>query len=262
MTLFRRILALAAVILCVAAVCPADEITVAAAADLNFVMQDLSSDFQARTGHSVRAVFGSSGNFLAQIRNGAPFDVFLSADLSYPRQLEHLGLAEPGSVYSYAIGKLVVWAPNSLSNGEVRQLGFETLLEPGMRQVAIANPRHAPYGRAAVAALKHARIYDRVKPRLVFAENIAQAAHFLESGNADAGLIAMSVALAPEMQRKGTFWVVPQEFYPAIEQGAVIVRKTRHLEGARAFLDYLKSPDAAAILQRYGFRIPAAKETQ
>lgn len=256
MTARRRIFVVALLLVFLAGAACADDLTVAAAADLNFALRDLAADFQARTGHRVSVVYGSSGNFFAQIQNGAPFDVFLSADLSYPRQLEQLGLIAPGSLKVYAIGKLVLWGPKT-AQSDLQALGMKALLAPGVQQIAIANPRHAPYGRAAVAALQHAGLYDRVKPELVYAENIAQAAHYVESGNADLGLIALSIALSPEMQSKGAYWAVPDGWYPPLEQGAVILKRTRHLAAARAFVDYLKSPAAAAILKRYGFSLPA-----
>lgn len=235
----------------------ADDLNVAAAADLNFAMKDLAADFQARTGNVVRVSFGSSGNFYAQIKSGAPFDVFLSADLSYPQQLEQEGKIVPGSIYVYAIGKIVVWAPNT-ARFDVTKLGLNSLLDPSVQQIAIANPRHAPYGRAAEAAIRHAGIYDRVAKCLVFGENIAQTSHFVETGNADAGIIAFSIALSPEMRAKGRYWLVPLDWYPPLQQGAAIVKSTRHLAAAQAFVEYLKSPAAVAILQRYGFALPNA----
>lgn len=226
----------------------------AAASDLSFVMKELAPSFQKRTGHALRLSFGSSGNFFAQIQNGAPFDVFLSADIDYPRRLEAAGLAEPGSLYRYAVGRIVVFVPRG--GADVSRLGLKALLEPAVGKVAIANPRHAPYGRAAVAALKQAGLYEAVKSKLVFGENVSQAAQFVESGNADAGIIALSLAMAPAMRAKGSYWEVPLDSYPSIEQGAVILASARHPAAARAFLDFLKTAETAAVLRAYGFGVP------
>lgn len=263
MSIARRALVFAFLALCLAPAALAGEITVAAAADLSFAMHDLAADFQARTGNSVKPVYGSSGNFFAQIRNGAPFDVFLSADTRYPEELRKLGLVQSGSVATYAVGKIVVWLPKD-STLDLQKLGINSLLDSSIKQIAIANPRHAPYGRAAVTALQHAGLYDGLKPELVYGENVAQAAHFAASGNADAGIVALSLAVSPEMRSRGTYWVIPQSWYPALEQAAAIPARTHDPATARAFLDYLQSPAATAILERYGFSLPAggAKESK
>src|ERR1700674_1187904 len=171
------------------------EITVAAASDLTFAFKDVAARFEKQTGSSVKMSYGSSGNFFSQIQNGAPFDLFFSADIDYPRKLEAAGLTEPGSMYPYATGKIVLWAP-SVSKLDLSR-GLAVLLDPGIRKIAIANPEHAPYGRAAVAAMRHEGIYDKVKDEFVLGENISQTAQFVESGNADVGVLALSLAVAP-----------------------------------------------------------------
>src|SRR5579859_1361427 len=181
----------------------AQEITLAAAADLQFAFPDVAARFQKDTGKSVKLIFGSSGNFFTQIQNGAPFDVFFSADIDYPRKLEAAGLAEPGTLYSYATGKIVLWVPNSSKLDLSR--GLQVLLDPSVKKIAIANPQHAPYGRAAEAALQHAGIYDQVASKLVLGENISQTASFVASGGAEAGIIALSLALAPSLQTTGRY---------------------------------------------------------
>lgn len=251
------ILLLLLVALCGSAVA-ADQITVAAAADLSFAMKDLAADFHARTGNAVRVVYGSSGNFFSQIKSGAPFDVFLSADVAYPRQLEQQGLIEPGSLYVYAVGQLVLWAPRTAAF-DLQKSGINAVTDDDVQQIAIANPRHAPYGQAAVAALQHAGLYERVRHNLVYGENIAQTAHFLETGNADLGFIAMAIAIAPTLQSKGTYWVVPSAWHQPLRQAAVVIKASRHTDTANAFLAYLKAPHAATILKRYGFSIPGAE---
>src|SRR6266436_6268417 len=164
------------------------DIRVAAAADLQFAMQDVAAQFERQTGTKVDVTYGSSGNFFSQMQNGAPFDLFFSADIDYPRKLEAAGLAETGTLYEYAVGRIVIWMPPD-SNVDVAKQGWNALLDAQVKKIAIANPEHAPYGRAAVAALREAGIYESVKAKLVYGENISQAAQFVQSGNAQAGII-------------------------------------------------------------------------
>ena len=232
----------------------AQEITVAAAADLQFAFQDVAARFEKSTGHGVKLTFGSSGNFFSQIQNGAPFDVFCSADVDYPRKLEAADLTEPGTLYWYATGKIVVWALRGSKLDLSR--GVRALLDPSVAKIAIANPQHAPYGRAAVAALQHEGIYDQVSPKFVIGENISQTASFVASGSADVGIIALSLALAPSMTEKGKYAEIPAEEYPAIEQAAVVLKASSHKEAARQFLDYLKTPAILELMKKYGFSLP------
>lgn len=235
----------------------ADEVSVAAASDLSFAFKEVAVGFKKQTGHTLRVSTGSSGNFFAQIRSGAPFDVFFSADAEYPRTLKKEGLTQPDSLHIYAIGRIVIWAPRGKL--DLKKDGMRALLDPSIRKVAIANPRHAPYGRAAVAALKHFGIYQQVESRLVFGENVSQAAQFVESGNAQAGIIALSLASAPQMKDRGEQWLIPEEAHPKLEQAAVILRAVRNPKAARALLDYLRGPEGQAILKRFGFQVPEAK---
>ena len=234
----------------------AQEIRVAAAADLKFALDELDAQFEKQTGRRLNVSYGSSGNFFAQIQNGAPFDVLLSADIEYPRKLEAAGLAEPGTLYEYAVGRIVIWMPAD-ARADVAKLGWKALLEPGLERIAIANPEHAPYGRAAVAALRNAGVYEQVRRRLVYGENIAQAAQFVASGSAQAGILALSLAVSPPM-RAGKRWEIPADMHPPIEQGAIILKSAKDKEGARAFLAFLKSDAARKILESYGFVLPAS----
>ncbi len=184
----------------------------AAAADLKFAMQDVAAQFEKQSGTKVDVTYGSSGNFFSQLQNGAPFDLFFSADIDYPKKLEAAGLAEPGTLYEYAIGRIAIWTPAD-AKVDVASLGWKTLLDPSVQKIAIANPEHAPYGRAAVAALQKAGIYDQVKPKLVYGENISQAAQFVQSGNAQAGIVAMSLAVSPGM-KDGKRWEIPADMHP------------------------------------------------
>ncbi|MDD5349988.1 MAG: molybdate ABC transporter substrate-binding protein, partial [Chthoniobacteraceae bacterium] len=187
---------------------PSPSLTIAAAADLQFALDDLVKEFNTKNPASQASVtFGSSGNFYAQIQNGAPFDLFLSADIQYPRKLAEAGLVA-GDVFPYAVGRIVVWVPKK-SPVDVAKLGIKALLESSIHKIAIANPEHAPYGRAAVEALKALKVYEQVQPKLVFGENIAQTAQFVQSGAADIGIIALSLAIAPKMSEAGRYWEVP-----------------------------------------------------
>jgi len=232
----------------------AEDITIAAASDLNFVFRELVTEYEKSTGDRVRLSLGSSGNFYAQIQNGAPFDLYFSADIAYPRKLEEAGLTVPGSLFQYAVGRIVLWAGKD-SRLDLSK-GLEILRESAIKKIAIANPKHAPYGRAAVAAMEHAQVYDRVKDKLVLGENISQAAQFIESGAADVGIIAMSLAVAPLMQAAGQYWEIPADAHPPIEQGAVILKGAKNQERAKAFLSFVQGAEGQAMMKRYGFIIP------
>jgi molybdate transport system substrate-binding protein len=226
---------------------------VAAAADLQFAFQDVAGKFQKDTGKTVKLIFGSSGNFFTQIQNGAPFDLYFSADIDYPKKLEAAGLAEPGTLYEYAAGKIVLWVPqeSKLDLGN----GLKVLLDPAVKKIAIANPEHAPYGRAAVAALRHEGIYDKVADKFVLGENISQTASFVVSGNVDIGIVALSLAIAPAMKEKGRYAEIPSDEYPPIEQAAVILKSSKQKEVAREFLAYLKTQPMRDLLKSYGFAV-------
>ena len=233
----------------------AEEITIAAASDLNFAFKDLVAEYQKSTGNTVKLTLGSSGNFYAQLQNGAPFDVYFSADIGYPKKLEEAGMTVPGSLYRYAVGRIVLWAGNQ-SKVDVAK-GIEVLREPTIRKVAIANPKHAPYGRAAVAAMEHYKVYDLAKDKLILGENISQAAQFIESGACDIGIIALSLALAPTMKTAGSYWEIPATAHPPIEQGAVVLKASKHQDAAKQFLDYLRSSAGQEVMKRYGFTLPS-----
>jgi molybdate transport system substrate-binding protein len=235
----------------------AREIRVAAAADLQFVLPALAREFAARQpGFRVQTSHAASGSLFAQIRNGAPYDVFLSADLEYPRRLAAEGVALDTNVFTYALGRLVIWAPKS-SPLDPSALGHRVLLEPSVRRIAIANPRHAPTGAAALAALRALGIQEAVEPRLVHGENVAQAAQFVQSGAADLGLLTLSLALAPSLRDTGRHWVFPSDLCPPLAQGGIVLRTAREPAGARAFRDFLLGPDGRAILARSGLEAPA-----
>jgi len=228
----------------------AEIVNVAAASDLNYPIKEIIQQFERETGHQVRLSLGSSGNFYAQIVNGAPFDVFLSADVDYAKQLEKAGRAVPNSTFVYGIGTIAVWVRKT-SKLNVSALGMKSLLDPAVKKIAIANPDHAPYGRAAIAAMQKANVYDSVKGKLVFGENISQAAQFVQSGTADVGIIALSIALSEPMRGSGTYWQVQRDLYPRLEQGAVLLKHGG--AGAKAFHDWLRGETARKTFEKYGF---------
>ncbi len=232
----------------------AQQLRIAAAADLKFAMAELQQKFEKGSAAKVDVSYGSSGNFYSQIENGAPFDLFFSADAEYPMKLEAAGMTEPGALFQYARGRIVIWAPGD-NRLNVAGDGWKVLLDDRVKKIAIANPEHAPYGRAAVAALKAAGIYDQVKSKLVYGENISQAAQFVQSGNAQAGIVAMSLAMSPAM-KNGSSWEIPADAHPPIEQTAAILKAAKNKNAARQFLEYVKSNEGREILQRYGFVIP------
>jgi len=232
----------------------AQTLRVAAASDLQFAMNDLSSQYEKDTGSKVQVSYGSSGNFLAQIENGAPFDVFFSADATYPQRLVESGAADKESLFIYAQGHLVIWAPAS-ENLQIGSRGFEALKDPRVVRIAIANPEHAPYGRAAVAAMQQAGVYEQLKSKLVLGENISQAAQFAASGNAQAGILALSLTYAESM-KAGDRWEVPLQLYPPILQAAVIIHSSPNKGAANAFLNYVKSDEGRKLLSKYGFTPP------
>lgn len=232
----------------------------AAASDMSAALPEVVAAYSKKTGHTVKLSFGASGNLTNQIRNGAPFDLFLSADEAYPQQLIDEGLAQGNTLYRYAVGRLVMWVPNE-SPLDLSKLGIKALLDPSVRKIAIANPATAPYGRAAAGALRHFAIYEQVSDKFVIGENISQAAQFVESGNAQAGLIALSHALAPAMKSKGRYWAVPLDAYPTLNQAAVVISKSKEQSAAREFLDYLRSAAATSLLASYGFSLPENQST-
>jgi molybdate transport system substrate-binding protein len=229
-------------------------ITVAAASDLQGVLPEIAARFEQQSGVKSTLTFGSSGTFFAQIQNGAPFDLFLSADIDYPRRLEQAGLAAPGTLYQYATGQIVLWT--ATRNQALIGGGLTGLTSTRVRRIAIANPEHAPYGRAAVAALKSAGIYEQVRGKLVLGENVSQAAQFVHSGNADVGIIARSIVTMPRIAADGVAIDIPPASYPAIAQAAVVMKAARNQDAARRFLAFMRTAAPVDLLRRFGFAPP------
>jgi molybdate transport system substrate-binding protein len=230
-------------------------VAVAAASDLQTVFPQLAAAFERVSGIKPAVTFGSSGNFFAQIQNGAPFDVFFSADADYPRRLAASAQADPDSVYEYATGRLVLWT--RIDSGVDVGKGMEILRSDRVRRIAIANPAVAPYGRAAVAALASEHLFPALEKKLVYAENLAQAAQLAESGNADVALIGHALALGTALKTAGRFFEIPARNYPPVVQAVAIVSASKNKDNARALVEYLKSAEARTILQAFGFEVPA-----
>jgi molybdate transport system substrate-binding protein len=228
-------------------------VRIAAAADMRFAMDEIIDAFrQKHPTIRVDVTYGSSGNFYAQLSNHAPFDIFFSADVDYPRRLIREGAALANTEFLYGIGRLVIWVPRA-SPIDIEKLGMKSLLDPSVKKIAIANPHHAPYGRAAVSAMQSTGVYDQVKDRIVFGDSVMQTAQFVESGGADIGLISHSLALAPTLREKGRYWEVPLAAYPRREQGGVILAWARDNSAAHALRDFVLGDAGKAILRRYGF---------
>lgn len=227
----------------------ADTIRVAVASNFTQAIRDVAGLFEQRTGHRVVLAFGSTGKHYAQIRNGAPFDAFFAADARRPGLLEDEGLARPGSRFTYALGKLVLWSPDP-----ARIDGWgRVLASDGFRHLAIANPKLAPYGRAAQQVMQALGVWQRLKGRLVRGENVGQAFQFVKSGNAQMGFVAMAQVKQGNRPVQGSYWQPPQSLYTPIEQQAVLLRDD---ETARAFLAFAQGDEARAIIAGYGYGVP------
>lgn len=232
---------------------------VAAASDLQFALERIAEAFESDRGHSVRLTFGSSGNFARQIRQGAPYEMYLSADEAFV-----LGLADEGLTRDegalYAVGRIVIVAPHEsplTADGSLADLAAK-LAEGRVTRFAIANPEHAPYGKRAEEALRHVGLWDAIQPRLVLGENVSQAAQFAMSGNAQGGIVAYSLALAPQVSRRGRYALIPEEWHSPLRQRMVLLRKAGPV--AEAFYGYVQEPAARKILREFGFVLPGEAE--
>jgi molybdate transport system substrate-binding protein len=229
-------------------------LTVAAASDLQAALPEIIKGFEREAHATVRVSFGSTGNFFAQIQNGAPFDVFLSADLDHPQRLVSSGHADGSSLFQYATGRIVLWTRKD--SGVDVSHGLRGLTDSRVTRIAIANPLHAPYGRAAESALRRENVYDAVASKLVLGENISQTAQLVDSGNATVGIIALSLAVAPTLRARGTYFEIPAAAHPPLDQAAVVINASTQKTLAREFLAYLRRPDIGRQLQGRGFMPP------
>lgn len=229
----------------------AQKVKIAAAADLRFAMDEVVNQFKSVNPQSeIEVIYGSSGNAFTQISNGAPYDIYFSADIMYPQKLKEVGLTitEPKL---YAIGRIVLWS----STMDVSK-GVEGLTLNPKTKIAIANPNHAPYGKRAIETMQFYKIYDKVKTQLIYGENISQAAQFCLTGNADAGILALSLVLAPSMTDKGKYLLIDEKSHEPLKQGFVILKNAKDNKTAFAFAWYIETMPAREILEKYGFTLP------
>jgi molybdate transport system substrate-binding protein len=232
----------------------AGQVTITAASDLQYAMKDLIAAFELKNpGDHISAVYGSSGKAVSQIENGAPYDMFFSADISYPEKLKKSGMAisEPKP---YAVGRITLWATKK-SGLDVRK-GIALLSDPKIKTIAIANPEHAPYGRIAKEVLEHEKVYDKLKNKLVLGENIQQTAQFVMAGAADAGMIAYSLVLAPALAKVGNYYLIPTTTHQPIVQGYVLLKQATGNTTAAKFEQFIASHAARTVFTKYGFILP------
>lgn len=233
-----------------------EKLTIAAAADLKFALDEIVVLFKStHPAAQIETIYGSSGNFSTQIRQGAPYDLYFSADIAYPRALKAEGFAA-SEVQAYAVGRIVLWSPSR----DARKLTLAALADPSILKIAIANPQHAPYGKRAEEALKAAGVWEKVEPKLVYGENIAQTAQYVQSGNAQVGIIALSLALSPELARQGSYALISDKLHQPLEQGFIITRRAADNPLAREFAWFFAGKEARAIMTRYGFVLPGKVE--
>lgn len=234
----------------------AEKITVAAAADLKFAMDEIVTAFKKKQpGNEVQVIYGSSGKFHTQIQQGAPYDLFFSADIAYPRELAKKGRTA-SAVSPYAFGRIVLWS----SSMDATRMTLASLTDPKISRIAIANPKHAPYGKRAEEALEAAGILNKIQKKLVFGENIAHTAQFVQTGNAQVGIIALSLAVNPELSKNGGYYLIPEKLHKPLEQGFIITKQGANKPLAKQFADYMSSKQARSIMTRYGFMLPGEKK--
>lgn len=229
-----------------------EKITIAAAADLKFALDEIVALFgRAHPADKVETVYGSSGKFQTQIRQGAPFDLYFSADIAYPSKLKEEGFAA-SEVQPYAVGRIVLWSPSR----DTAKMALADLADPSILKIAIANPKHAPYGKRAEEALKASGVWEKVEAKLVYGENIAQAAQFVQTGNAQAGIVALSLALSPELAKQGGYALISDRLHQPLEQGFIVTKRAVDNPLAQAFARFMVDNEARAVMVRYGFVLP------
>ena len=230
----------------------AEKITVAAAADLKFAMDEIVTAFKKNNpGKELDVIYGSSGKFQTQIQQGAPYDLYFSADIGFPRALAQKGFAA-SAVKPYAFGRIVLWSASL----DATKMTMASLADPKITRIAIANPKHAPYGKRAEEALRASGLWEKLAPKLVYGENIAHTAQFVQTGNAQVGIIALSLAVNPELANKGGYWLIPAKLHEPLEQGYIITRRAEGNALAKRFADYMGSESARAVMTKYGFVLP------
>ncbi|HEX6717244.1 MAG TPA: molybdate ABC transporter substrate-binding protein [Pyrinomonadaceae bacterium] len=226
-----------------------DELTVAAASDLTPAFEEIGREFESAYKTKVVFVFGSTGMLTRQIENDAPVDLFAAANVSYIDQLDQKGLIIPDSKAIYARGRITLWTPNDTT---LRLQSISDLARPEVTRIAIANPDHAPYGLAARQALESAGIWERVKPKLVYGDNIRQTLQYAETGNVEVAIVALSLS----MQSHGRWTLIPEDLHQPLDQGLAILKSSQHQQAARSFAEFLRGPQAQAVMKKYGFTLP------
>lgn len=230
----------------------AEKITVAAAADLKFAMDEIVTTFKkANAGDEIDVIYGSSGKFHTQIQQGAPYDLYFSADIGFPRELAKNGFAA-SEVKPYAFGRIVLWSASQ----DATQMTLASLTDPNITRIAIANPKHAPYGKRAEEALRASGMWDKVEPKLVYGENISHTAQFVQTKNAQVGIIALALAINPELASKGGYWLIPDNLHEPLEQGFIITKEGANNALAKRFADYMGGKPTRAVMTKYGFVLP------
>jgi molybdate transport system substrate-binding protein len=245
---------------CLSTLSMAEKINIAAAADLKFAMDEIVTQFKkGNPADEVEVIYGSSGKIYTQIQQAAPYDLYFSADISYPEKLEAAGLTA-GLTKPYAFGRIVLWSPKAQL--DATKLRLEDITRADISRIAIANPKHAPYGKRAEEALRSKNLWHQVEPKLVYGENIAQTAQFVQTGNAQVGIIALSLALSDELSKQGGYWLIPESLHSPLKQGFVITKRAETNQAAKKFSDYMSSAEARKIMVRYGFTLPDAVTAQ
>ncbi len=234
----------------------AETLRIAAASDLKFAMDEIVADFrQDHPDDAIDVIYGSSGNFHTQIQQGAPYDMYFAADIEYPRALVKAGFAA-SNVRPYATGRIVLWSAQL----DASELTLADLPGLDVVKIAIANPAHAPYGKRAEEAMRATQVWDQIQRKLVFGENIAQTAQFVQSGNAQIGVIALSLALSPELAATGSYYLVPEALHEPLEQGFIITKRAASKALAAEFAEYMSSANVRTIMRRYGFVLPGEEQ--
>ena len=230
----------------------ADKVTIAAAADLKFAMDDIVTAFKtSNPGEEIDVIYGSSGKFQAQIRQGAPYDLYFSADISFARELEKAGFSA-SAVKPYAVGRIVLWS----ASRDATKMTLDSLIDPKITRIAIANPKHAPYGKRAEEALRASGLWDKLESKLVYGENIAHTAQFVQTGNAQVGIIALALAVNHVLAGRGGYWLVPDTLHTPLEQGFIITQRATGNASAKSFADFMVGKQARAVMDSYGFALP------
>jgi molybdate transport system substrate-binding protein len=230
----------------------AEKITVAAAADLKFAMDEIVTAFKKNNPtEELDVIYGSSGKFQTQIQRGAPYDLYFSADIDFPRALAKNGFAA-SEVKPYAFGRIVLWSASL----DATKMSMASLTDPKITRIAIANPKHAPYGKRAEEALRASGLWEKLEPKLVYGENIAHTAQFVQTGNAQVGIIALSLAVNNELANRGGYWLIPDNLHKPLEQGYIITKRAESNALAKRFADYMGSKPARAVMTKYGFVLP------